>query len=144
MTTRSTIRRYSELVHLTTYEERFEYLKLLNGKVGEDTFGYFRWLNQKFYRSPEYRKLRRDIILRDNGCDLGILGCEFGPHEKIIIHHMNPITKEDILAGNEFVWDPEYLISVTLDTHNAIHYGKEQTRKREFIQRAPNDTCPWK
>lgn len=138
------IKRYSELILLPTYEERFQYLKLLDGKIGEDTFGYDRWLRQNFCRSAEYKALRRQIILRDNGCDLGLAGYEFGEHERIILHHMNPITKEDIINGSEFAWSPEYLISVSLDTHNAIHYGKEKTRKREFAVRSANDTCPWK
>lgn len=141
---RKNIKRYSELIQLPTYEQRFQYLKLMDGKIGEDTFGYDRWLRQKFCKSPEYQALRRRIILRDNGCDLGIRGCEFGEHETVILHHMNPITKEDIVNGSEFAWDPEYLISVSLDTHNAIHYGRETTRKREFITRSKNDTCPWK
>lgn len=138
------IRRYSELIQLPTYEERFHYLKLYDGKIGEDTFGYDRWLRQQFLKSKEYQALRRAAIIRDCGCDLAMRGHEFGEHERIILHHMNPISKMDIVERTPFAWDLEYLICMTLDTHNAVHYGTEPTRPREFATRSPFDTCLWK
>ena len=118
--TKKIIKSYSELIRIPTFEERFEYLSL-DGKVGEDTFGYDRWLNQVFYSSKEWRDFRRDIIIRDNGCDLGVEGYEiFG---KIIVHHMNPITLDDIMHDRDWIFDPEFLITTVHNTHNAIHYG---------------------
>lgn len=135
------IKCYSELIALSTYEERFQYLQL-NGRVGSGTFGFDRYLNQKFYKTPEWRRLRNQIILRDNGCDLGVEGYEiFGI---IMIHHMNPITKADIVSMTEYLTNPEYLICVTPNTHNAIHYGDESLLCTGPIERKPNDTCPWK
>lgn len=132
---------YSELIKLQTYEERFEYLKL-NGVVGQATFGYDRILNQILYKNPRWRRKRNDIIIRDNGCDLGIEGREIrGP---ITVHHINPITIEDILNGNPIVYDDENLICVTQNTHNAIHYSDDSILIKDPIERKPNDTCPWK
>jgi hypothetical protein len=136
------IRTYSELIKLDSFIERYRYLKL-SGKVGEDTFGFDRWLNQKFYKSPEYRKVRREVILRDNGCDLG--DPEFEIAGRVIIHHMNPITQTDILERSDFALDPEYMICVSHGTHNAIHYGDEsQLPINDIVIRRPNDQAPWK
>ena len=135
------IKTYSELIKLPTFEERFEYLKL-NGVVSELIFGSERYLNQMFYTSDEWRKLRNKIILRDNGCDLGIEG--FDIHSKIFIHHMNPITEEDILQHSKYLIDPEYLICVSMRTHNAIHYGDISQVSSTPIERKPFDTCPWR
>ena len=135
------IRTYSELITLPTFEERYEYLKL-NGVVGEETFGFDRYINQLFYTSQEWRSIRNHVILRDNGCDLGIPGREI--NGRILIHHMNPITKEDILNRSEFLMNPEYLISTIDTTHNAIHYGDSNLLMKDPIERSKNDTCPWK
>ena len=135
------IRTYSELITLPTFEERFRYLQL-GGKVGEDTFGHDRYLNQMFYTSDEWRRIRRDVIVRDNGCDLGIQDREI--HGLIIIHHMNPITIEDIINRSEFLLNPEYLISTVKNTHDAIHFSDERILITNPIERRPNDTCPWK
>lgn len=135
------IRTYSELITLPTFEERFRYLQL-GGKVGEDTFGHDRYLNQMFYTSDEWRRIRRDVIVRDNGCDLGIQDREI--HGLIIIHHMNPITIEDIINRSEFLLNPEYLISTVKNTHDAIHFSDERILITDLIERRPNDTCPWK
>ena len=135
------IRTYSELILLPTFEERFEYLRL-DGKVGEDTFGFDRYLNQLFYRSQEWRKIRDYIIVRDNACDLGVEGCDI--YSKVLIHHMNPITARDIEKRTELLLDPEYLICTTHNTHNAIHYGDENLIIKSPIARTKNDTCPWK
>ena len=135
------IRTYSELITLSTFEERFRYLQL-GGKVGEDTFGHDRYLNQMFYTSDEWRRIRRDVIVRDNGCDLGIQDREI--HGLIIIHHMNPITVEDIINRSEFLLNPEYLISTVKNTHDAIHFSDERILITDPIERRPNDTCPWK
>lgn len=137
----TSIRTYSELIKLPTFEERFRYLKL-NGVVGEETFGFDRYINQAFYQSPEWRSLRNYIIIRDNGCDLGFPDREL--NSRIYIHHMNPITKEDILAMNEYVMNPEYLICVSKTTHDAIHYGDESLLVTAPIERRKNDTCPWR
>lgn len=131
---------YSELIKIPTFEGRFEYLKL-NGNVAQETFGFDRWLNQKFYRSEEWKKVRRDIIIRDDGRDLGVEGYEL--QNGIYIHHMNPITKFDILNREDWILNPEYLICVSFDTHNAIHYGDKSLLPVLTI-RTPNDTCPWK
>ena len=135
------IKTYSELSLLPTFRERYQYLRL-SGQVGEDTFGFDRYLNQVFYRSQEWKRVRDFVILRDNGCDLGVPGFEI--HEKIIIHHMNPITVQDIRHANENLLDPEFLICVRHNTHNAIHYGDESLLITEPIVRTPNDTCPWR
>ena len=135
------IRCYSELITLPTYKERFNYLQL-NGQVGQDTFGFDRYLNQNFYRSREWKRLRDQIILRDNGCDLGVEGYEI--YGRVLIHHMNPITIRDIETMSDYLLNPEYLICTTHDTHNAIHYGDESLLCLGPIERKPNDTCPWK
>lgn len=135
------IRTYSELIRLPTFEERFEYLRL-DGHVGAATFGFDRYLNQVFYRSYEWRKIRDDVIVRDNACDLATKGYDI--YGKILIHHMNPITVKDIELRSEILLDPEYLICVTHNTHNAIHYGDENLIIKAPIVRRPNDTCPWK
>lgn len=136
------IRTYSELIKLPTFKERFEYLKL-GGVIGEETFGFDRYLNQMFYKSREWKKLRNDIIVRDNGCDLAMPDREI-IDQTILIHHMNPITKEDILNMTEFVLNPEYLICTILNTHNAIHYGNSDLLYQEPIIRYKNDMCPWR
>lgn len=135
------IRTYSELIRLPTFEERYQYLRL-KGRVGEDTFGFDRYLNQMFYKSDEWLSIRDEVITRDNGCDLGIPGREI--QERILIHHMNPITKDDILNRTDFLLNPEYLICTIKNTHDAIHYGNEQTLIKDPIQRRKNDTCPWR
>lgn len=135
------IRTYNELTLLPTFEERFEYLKL-SGRVGEETFGFDRWLNQKFYRSAEWKHIRDQVILRDNGCDLGIEGREI--YDKILIHHMNPISKQDILERSDLLLNPMYLISVTKRTHDAIHYSDDSILMKDPITRSKNDTCPWR
>ena len=135
------IKTYSELITLPTFEERFEYLKL-NGRVGEDTFGWDRYLNQSLYKSQRWKSLRNHIILRDNGCDLGVDG--YGIFGGVRIHHMNPITIEDIETQSDFLWNPEYLISTSLITHNAIHYGDKNLLISMFVERTKNDTCPWR
>lgn len=137
------IRTYTELIQIPTFIERFRYLKL-GGKVGEETFGWERYLNQRFYQSHEWREFRRQIILRDHGCDLGLDGYEFGPGEMILIHHMNPIDTKDIVNQTEFLMNPEYVISVRKKTHDAIHYGDESLiLEYEPVIRRPGDTCPW-
>lgn len=139
--TRMIIKSYSELKRLSTFEERFEYLKL-NGKVGQDTFGFDRVFNQMFYRSKEWKRLRDYVIARDNGCDLGIEGREI--YTRPIIHHMNPITLDDIRESSEILMNPEYLITTVHSTHNAIHYGDASLLPKDPIIRTKNDTCPWK
>ena len=135
------IRTYTELTKLRTFRERFEYLKL-DGLVGEETFGFERYLNQQFYHSLEWRRIRDQVIARDLGCDLAMEGYEI--HEPILIHHMNPITAADIRHSTEFLADTDYLICVTKNTHNAIHYGDASMLITEPIERTPNDTSPWK
>lgn len=137
----TSIRTYSELITLPTFKERFNYLRL-NGRVGSDTFGFDRYLNQNFYRSQEWKRIRNEVILRDNGCDLGCEGYEI--HGRILIHHMNPITIKDIAQATEYLLNPEYLISTVHNTHNAIHYGDESILCLGPIERKHNDTCPWK
>lgn len=136
----SQIRSYSELRRLTTFKERFDYLKL-HGRVGDSTFGFDRYMNQRFYTSFEWRQLRRRVILRDNGCDLGIEGYEI--HRGLHIHHMNAITVQDLVHGNPDILDPEFLITVTHQTHNAIHYGDERLLPRQLVERKPGDTKLW-
>lgn len=135
------IRCYSELILFPTFMERFEYLRL-DGVVGVETFGFDRYLNQQFYHSPEWRHLRDEIIVRDNGCDLGVDG--YTIFDKIYIHHLNPISQYDLLNRTEWLLNPEYLICVSWDTHNAIHYGDASKLRCDPIIRTPNDTCPWK
>lgn len=136
-----TIKSYTELSKLKTFEERFEYLQL-KGEVGRDTFGFDRYINQRYYTSAEWKAIRDRVIVRDNGCDLGIEGREI--YGKILIHHMNPITVEDIKTQSDILTNPEYLIATTHDTHNAIHYGDENLLIKGPVTRSANDTCPWK
>ena len=135
------IRAYSELLTLSTFEQRLEYLKL-RGSIGVATFDNERWLNQEFYNSWKWRSIRKEIIIRDNGCDLGIEGREIGG--KIYIHHLNPLGVNDILAHSEYLINPEYLICTSFETHNAIHYGDINLLPRNPIERKRNDTCPWR
>jgi hypothetical protein len=140
MMSMTTIRRYSELRQLLTFEERFNYLKL-GGIIGESTFGFDRYLNQFFYRSSEWKKVRNKVILRDEGCDMGMLDY---PVNHIIVHHMNPITVEMIEDRDDILFDPEYLICVSHDTHNAIHFGDKGLLPKLLVERKPNDMCPWR
>ena len=135
------IRTYSELIKLSTFEERYKYLQL-SSSIGEETFGFDRYLNQNFYRSKEWKRIRDFIIIRDNGCDLGVEDRTI--HGKIIIHHMNPIRTKDIQDVSDYLLNPEYLICTTHQTHNAIHYGDENLLVRNPIERTANDTCPWR
>lgn len=135
------VRTYSELMKLQSFEERFEYLKL-NGRVCEETFGFDRYINQVFYKSKEWRSIRDKVIIRDNGCDLALRDREI--MGRILIHHMNPISKEDILRRSDMILNPEYLICTSKNTHDAIHYGDIGLLMRDPIERKPNDTCPWK
>lgn len=141
MATKKNTRSYSELMKLKTFEERFNYLKL-NGKVGEVTFGSNRILNQMLYKDKEYRSVRDKIIIRDNGCDLGIKGREI--NDMIHVHHINPITVQDVINRDSKVFDPENLISSSQLTHKAIHYSNEEILMKDPIVRRANDTCPWK
>lgn len=135
------IRTYSEMIKLEKFEERFNYLRL-NGKVGESTFGFDRYINQRFYKSNEWLSIRDYIILRDNACDLGFVDREI--YSRVIIHHMNPITKYDIINRTDFLLNPEYMVCTIKNTHDAIHYGSEDLLINEPIIRKKNDTCPWR
>ena len=135
------IRTYSELITLPTFEERFEYLRL-GGKVGAETFGFDRYLNQIFYKSDKWLSVRDKVIIRDNGCDLGIEGREI--YGRILVHHMNPITIDDIVNYSSWILDPEYLITTVKNTHDAIHYSDENLLIKDPIERRKNDTCPWR
>lgn len=135
------IRTYTELIKLPTFKERYEYLKL-GSRIGEETFGFDRYLNQKFYKLPEWKRVRDLVIIRDNGCDLAMEDYEI--YGRIIIHHMNPINIQDIIKHSELILDPEQLICTSISTHNAIHYGEEVLRSKEPVVRKPNDTCPWR
>lgn len=138
------IRTYTELIKIPTFIERYRYLKL-GGKVGEETYGWERYLNQKFYQSNEWRSFRREIILRDHGCDLGFDGHEFVAGELVFIHHLNPINTNDIVNFTEFLMNPEYVISARKKTHDAIHYGDESLIfEYEPVIRTQFDTCPWR
>ena len=135
---------YNELIRLPTFEERLSYL-LLHGRVGAETFGFDRWLNQLFYRSEEWKQLRRKIIIRDNGCDLGVDGYDI--QGAILVHHMNPIVADDIVNCTPYLMNPDFLISTSFNTHQAIHYENADLLKVASIyptERKPNDTCPWK
>lgn len=136
-----TIKTYSELITIPTFEERYKYLQL-NGNVGEETYGFDRYINQNFYKSKEWKQVRDYVILRDNACDLGLEGYEI--YGRVYIHHMNPILAKDIIHQSDFLLNPEYLICTTHATHNAIHYGDEKLLITAPIERKPNDTCPWK
>lgn len=135
------IKTYSELIKLETFEERFRYLKL-SANVGDETFGFDRYLNQLFYQSSEWKRIRNEVIIRDNACDLGITDRELD--KRIIIHHMNPITKEDLIHQTDFLLNPEYLICTCHRTHSAIHYGDESILEPVIVERTKNDTCPWR
>lgn len=133
---------YSEMITMSEFDDRFRYAKL-DGQVGMDTFGFDRYLNQQFYRSKEWKRLRDQIIIRDNGCDLGVPGHEISG--KICIHHLNPLSPEDITESTEKLFDPDNLVCVSAETHNAIHYGDESIlEKNKIVERSPGDTCPWK
>lgn len=136
------IRTYSELIELPTFKERYEYLKI-GGKVGEETFGFDRYLNQVFYNSEEWKAIRRDVIIRDKGCDLASPDHEI-IDDRIMVHHMNPILKEDIINRSDFLLDPEYLITTIKSTHDAIHYGDSSLLQEDLVIRSKNDTCPWR
>lgn len=135
------IRCYSDLRQIESFKERYFYLKL-HGKVGEDTFGFDRYVNQSLYKSIKWRRTRSQVIIRDNGCDLGVDGYEMSDY--IIVHHMNPITLEDIEEERDSVFNPEYLICCSSRTHKAIHFGDENLLPKEFVERRPNDTCLWR
>lgn len=135
------IKTYSELIKLPTFKERFNYLKL-DGRVGEETFGFDRYLNQMFYKSPEWLEIRDRVIIRDQGCDLGLEDRRI--YGRILIHHMNPITKSDILDRSDLLLNPEYLITTVKPTHDAIHYGNISSLGEDYVPRSKNDTCPWK
>ena len=135
------IRMYTELIQLPTFKERYDYLRL-GAIVGQDTFGFDRYLNQKFYHSKEWQQIRRDVIIRDEGRDLAMPGYEI--QNGIYIHHMNPITLQDINDATNFLLNPEYLVCVTKQTHNAIHYGDASLLPQLPVERRPNDTCPWR
>lgn len=137
----TSIKTYSELRRFDTFEDRFDYLNLV-GVVGKSTFGFERHLNQKFYRSAQWRNIRDHVIARDKGMDLGIDGYEI--YDRPIIHHMNPMTSQDLIHGNQDVLDPEFLITVTHNTHNAIHYGDRSLLPQPLLERRPNDTIPWR
>lgn len=135
------IKTYSEVIQLPTFLDRYRYLRI-GGRVGVETFGYDRYLNQTLYRTPEWKRFRREIILRDNGCDLGCDGYEIVGN--ILVHHIEPITVEDVLKRDPKIFDPDNAISTSLNTHNAIHYGDESLLITEPLERTRNDTCPWK
>lgn len=137
----SKIRRYSELIEIDNYLDRFEYLKL-GGKVGTETFGFERYLNQKFYQGKEWKQVRDAIIIRDNGCDMAFSGREI--HSKIIIHHINPILPKDIIDKEDWILNPEFLVCVSKQTHDAIHYGDKSLLMLDPVIRTKNDTCPWR
>ena len=141
MVIQMSIRTYSELITLPTFEERFEYLRL-DGEIGLQTFGFDRYMNQIFYQSYQWKRIRDEVIIRDNGCDLGIEGFEI--NKRIMIHHMNSISIDDIEKQSDFLLNPEFLICTSHNTHNAIHYGDEKLLITTPIERTKNDTCPWR
>ena len=142
MKNQNNVKKYSELSQLDTFEERYKYLRVY-GSVGADTFGFDRYLNQQLYKSPEWKRVRNIVIARDNACDLGIQGRDL--HGRIYVHHMNPIGISDIEESSDFLLNPEYLICVSMETHNAIHYGNESFLERnKVVTRTTNDTSPWK
>lgn len=132
---------YSELIKIPTFKDRFEYLKL-TGEVGNDTFGFDRYLNQTFYKSSIWRKIRNQIIVRDNGCDMA--HPDYPIAGKIVIHHLNPVDQDDVIYQRDILLNPEFLVCVSLMTHNAIHYGSQELLPSDPIERKPNDTCPWR
>ena len=136
------IKTYSELITLPTFHDRFQYLRI-GGRVGEETFGWDRKINQIFYqRSDEWKSIRDYVIIRDNGCDLGVEG--YDVYDRIIVHHINPLMMEDFETNSKYLLDPEFLISTSHATHNAIHYGDDSLLYRSLVERSKNDTCPWK
>lgn len=135
------IKSWHEMIRLKSFEERLDYLRTYS-TVGEETFGYDRWLNQRFYQSKEYKLLREKVVRRQNGCDLGVDG--YPLPEVFILHHMNPITVDDIVEGSPFAWDPQYLVCVSPATHRAIHYETGKNKLPLVAERFPNDTCPWR
>lgn len=135
-----TNKRYSELIRFPTFEERYEYLRLY-GTVGYDTFGFDRYINQGFYTSKEWKSARQEVLIRDNGCDLGVPGYEISG--SALVHHLNPMVASDISHGDDWIIDPEFLITTTQLTHNAIHYGDASLLKKPFIPRSPGDTRLW-
>ncbi len=135
------IRTYSELMQISSYRERYDYLKL-DRQIGIETFGYDRYLNQLLYNSKRWKEVRDKVIIRDNGCDLAIE--TFPIVHTIYVHHMNPLTVKDIENSSNIVYDPEFLICVCMDTHNAIHYGNDKLLQKEHVERTKNDTCPWR
>ena len=135
------MRTYSEMIKIPTFKERYEYLRL-GGFVGQETFGFDRYLNQKFYRSPEWKQIRRDVIIRDEGRDLAMEGYEI--QNGLFIHHMNPIGRDDIRNVTDLLLNPEYLVCVSFNTHQAIHYGADNLLPQLPVERRPNDTCPWR
>lgn len=135
------LRCYTDLIQLPTFKERYEYLRL-GGIVGRDTFGFDRYLNQKFYRSPEWKQIRRDVIIRDEGRDLAMEGYEL--QDNIFVHHMNPMVPDDLINVPDWILNPEYLVCVSKKTHDAIHFGDASILPQLPIERTPNDTCPWK
>lgn len=140
MTITMKTRCYSELSRLHTFEERFEYLSLV-GQVGEATFGFDRWINQEFYRSQEWKSVRNHVIVRDSGCDLGVL--DYPINGSLLVHHMNPMTSDSIIHDDSWILDPEFLITTTHDTHNAIHYGGVNSLRKRYSPRVPGDTRLW-
>lgn len=134
------IRTYSDLIRHSTFEDRYEYLKL-SGAVGQSTFGFDRYLNQQFYQSYAWKTVRRHVIIRDGGCDLAMEGYEI--HADLLIHHMNPISQDDIIHGEDWITDPEFLITTTRNTHNAIHYGDRSLLPTPALERSPGDTKLW-
>lgn len=136
------IKSYSELIQFSSFEERFDYLKI-GGHIGIESFGFNRYLNQIFYHSDEWLKIRDKVIIRDNGMDLGVEG--YPINGKIIVHHINPITIDDVVNRNPDIFNPDFLISCSFTTHNAVHYGDEEyLQKFQIIERKPNDTIPWR
>jgi hypothetical protein len=133
-------KRYSELIRYHTFEDRYSYLRL-GGIVGASTFGFDRYINQDFYRSREWKQVRDQVIIRDNGCDLGIIGYDI--HDAILVHHMNPMTADDVVDEEAWILDPEYLITTTNRTHNAIHYGDASLLPKGLVERRPGDTKLW-
>lgn len=134
------LKTYQELIALPTFMDRFNYLKI-GGAIGKETFGNNRWVNQRFYQSREWKRVRDLVIVRDNGCDLGIPGLEIPG--RILVHHINPITVDDISDSTIMILNPDNLITVSYDTHNAIHFGDSALLPKDPIERKPNDTCPW-
>ena len=137
------IKTYSELILLPTFEERYQYLRI-GGKIGESTFGFDRYLYENFLKTDEWLSLRDYVIVRDNGCDLAMPDREIKGKSRILVHHMNPVTKDDVLRRTKYLLDPKYLICTIKNTHDAIHYGNEDILIKAPIERTRNDTCPWR